>query len=88
MNTHFRFSTYFAHRMALRIYKATRFLCCVFLQIERLYRMTSRMGQKCLGLYVYPNLFSCIQRYFEVEKKDGCFKAAGFSLRRSIWCHQ
>jgi len=84
MNTGFRLSTYFAHRMALRIYKETRFLCCVFFQIEHQYRMTSRMDQKCLGLYVSPKLSSFIQRYLKVEKRDGCFKAAGFNSHRSI----
>jgi len=87
MSTHFRFSRYFSHRLAVRIYKETRFLYFVFLQIESLYRMTSRIGQKCLGLYVSPNLFSCIQRYLKVDKKDGCFKAAGFNSHRSLWCH-
>jgi len=84
MNTRFRLSTYFVHRMALRIYKETRFLCCAFFQIERLYRMTSQMDQKYLGLYVTPNLSSFIQRYLKVEKRDGCFKAAGFNSHRSI----
>ena len=87
MNTHFMFSTYFAHRMELRIHKETQFLYCVFLPVERLYRMTSRMVQKCLSLYVSPNFFSCIQRYLKVQKKDGSFKAAGFNSHSWILCH-